>query len=230
MPGDPSQICSKILDVVLEQSYLIPRVELPDWINAIGLLIANLPEAFWEGLYQRLAATMSSPHLAQWTHSSNPFQVFCFQETSSASENGQDTNNILSYLLSLAHSVFHHSGFLQIQTLPDLVRDKFLPIMKTEEQLLFVFHLAGPFLQRLHSERYMRPLFDLTVMFYKMLQKVDKECKHLKHIDPICDILYHVKYQFTGDSVKQDAERIVRELSSPLQLRLRFIAPGIIQN
>lgn len=105
--------------------------------------------------------------------------------------------------------------------------------MKTEEQLLFVFHLAGPFLQRLHSERLMRPLFDLTVQFYRMLQRVDRECssngKGMQYLDPICDILYHVKYQFTGDSVRQDAERIVRELSSPLQLRLRFIAPGIQQ-
>lgn len=59
---------------------------------------------------------------------------------------------------------------------------------------------------------------------------MDKECKDLKYKDSICDILYHVKYQFTGDSVKQDAERIVRELSGPLQLRLRFIAPGIAQS
>ena len=31
-------------------------------------------------------------------------------------------------------------------------------------------------------------------------------------------------FQFTGDSVKGDAERIVRQLRTPLQLRLRFIA------
>lgn len=75
----------------------------------------------------------------------------------------------------------------------------------------------------------MRPLFDLTVQFYRMLNKVDKEQKHWKYADAISDILYHVKYQFTGDSVKTDACRIVRDLSPPLQLRLRFIAPGITQ-
>lgn len=81
----------------------------------------------------------------------------------------------------------------------------------------------------MHSERLMRPLFDLTVQFYRMLNKVDKEQKHWKYADAISDILYHVKYQFTGDSVKTDACRIVRDLSPPLQLRLRFIAPGITQ-
>ena len=127
--------------------------------------------------------------------------------------------------------MFHHSGFPQIQSLPDLVRERLFPVVKTEEQLLYVMHIAGtglqynwsfwqfvfelnfvsgPFLQRLHSERFMRPVFDLTVQFYRMLQKVDRESGHLRHVDAICDILYHVKYQFTGDSVRQDAERVVR--------------------
>ena len=69
----------------------------------------------------------------------------------------------------------------------------------------------------------MQPMFNLTVQFYRMLQKVDKENQHLKYMDSICDILYHVKYQFTGDYVRQEAEKIVRDLSSPLQMRLRFI-------
>jgi mediator of RNA polymerase II transcription subunit 23 len=138
-----------ILDVVLESSYFIPHQEFPDWVNAIGLLIANLPEAYWEGLYQRLATALASAPLSQWTLLQSPFRVFNIEEVNECRE-----PNSLSLLLALSHSVFHHSGFSQIQTLPDLVMEKFLPIMKTEEQLLFVFHLAGPFLQRLHSERY----------------------------------------------------------------------------
>ena len=46
-------------------------------------------------------------------------------------------------LLAIAHSYWHHSGFPQIHILPDLVRDKFVPIVQTEEQLLFVFHLVS---------------------------------------------------------------------------------------
>jgi hypothetical protein len=66
--------------------------------------------------------------------------------------------------------MLHSKTFpLPFQTLPELVREKFFPIIRTEEQLLFVIHLTGPFLQRLHSERYMRPLFDLAVQVPNLL-------------------------------------------------------------
>ncbi len=41
----------------------------------------------------------------------------------------------------------------------------------------------------------------------------------------VCDLLYHIKYQFTGDSVKADAERVVMQLRPALQLRLRYHTP-----
>ena len=60
------------------------------------------------------------------------------------------------------------------------------------------------------------------------LSQVDRELQRpLRFMDTICDLLYHVKYQFTGDSIRQDVERIEKELSPPLQLRLRFIAPKL---
>ncbi len=171
LPGKPHEVGAALLDVVLQSSYLIPRGELPDWINAIGIIISNLPEAYWEGLYGRLVSAISTPPLSQWsaggTASSapNPFKVFSFTEAREVFQrcSGTGGSSALSLLLAVGHSVFHHCGFTQIQTLPDLVREKFVPIVRTEEQLLFVIHLTGPFLQRLHSERYMRPLFDLAV-------------------------------------------------------------------
>ena len=33
------------------------------------------------------------------------------------------------------------------------LREHLKPVVKTEEQFLYVCHLVGPFLQRLHSER-----------------------------------------------------------------------------
>ncbi|MEQ2209633.1 hypothetical protein XENOCAPTIV_001760 [Xenoophorus captivus] len=32
---------------------------------------------------------------------------------------------------------------------------------------------------------------------------VDQHCQHLSYMDPICDFLYHIKYMYTGDSVKE---------------------------
>ena len=104
------------------------------------------------------------------------------------------------------------------------MRDRLVPLIETEEQMLFVFHLVGPFLQRLHADRFMRVLFDLTVQLYEILLRVDRRVAVMRHMDSVCDLLYHIKYQFTGDSVKQDAERVVRQLKPALQLRLRFIA------
>ena len=112
----------------------------------------------------------------------------------------------------------------QICGLLDLVRDRLVPLIETEEQMLFVFHLVGPFLQRLHADRFMQVLFDLTVQLYEILLRVDRRVAVMRHMDSGCELLYHIKYQFTGDSVKQDAERVVRQLKPALQLRLRFIA------
>lgn len=228
LPGMPHEVGAAILDVVLECAHVIPREELPDWINALGILMSNLPEAYWDGLYDKLVSAINEPPLSQWNVSgADPFKVFNFSESATASD-GTDAGSYLSHLLAIAHSVFHHSGFDQIQTLPDLVREKFNALVRTEEQLLFVIHVTGPFLQRLHAERYMRPLFDLAVQYYRMLAKVDKELQRpLRYMDTICDLLYHVKYQFTGDSIRLDVERIEKELSPPLQLRLRFIAPKL---
>ena len=43
-------------------------------------------------------------------------------------------------------------------------------------------------------------------------------------MEAICDLLYHVKYQFTGDSIRQDVERIEKELlllrNLPMQYKL----------
>ena len=69
----------------------------------------------------------------------------------------------------------------------------------------------------------MRILFELTVQLYEILLRVDRRVEQLKHQDAVCDLLYHIKYQFTGDSVKADAERVVRQLRTSLQLRLRSV-------
>ena len=90
--------------------------------------------------------------------------------------------------------------------------------------ILFSCHYqVGPFLQRLHTERFMRVLFELTVQLYEILLRVDSSVEQLQHQDAVCDLLYHIKYQFTGDSVKGDAERVVRQLRTSLQLRLRSV-------
>lgn len=42
-----------------------------------------------------------------------------------------------------------------------------------------------------------------------MLQAVDQHSQHLSYMDPICDFLYHIKYMYTGDSVKEQVSLYV---------------------
>nr|XP_040137991.1 mediator of RNA polymerase II transcription subunit 23 [Ictidomys tridecemlineatus] len=63
----------------------------------------------------------------------------------------------------------------------------------------------------------------IGVAFYDMLLNVDQCSTHLNYMDPICDFLYHMKYMFTGDSMKEQVEKIICNLKPALKLRLRFI-------
>jgi len=219
IPDMPSAIGEMLIEVILQGHSHIPSEKLPDWINAVGLLLSNLPEAFWAGLHNKLEQTLLSPALKSWSLPFNPTQVFDFTEV-----HNLKTDPGLSYLLSIAHATWHHSGFNQLCGILDLVREKLTKLVETEEQMLYIFHLVGPFLQRLHADRFMRILFELTVQLYEILLRADRCTPHMKYMDAVCDLLYHIKYQFTGDSVKSDVERIVRQLRNPLQIRLRFIA------
>lgn len=123
------------------------------------------------------------------------------------------------------------------------IKEKLIPHIKTEYQLIYLHHILGPFLQRLDP----KDVIEITKIYYELLELVDKNKMHdepMKFMDPICDMvscvilkcleillkytffypkLYHIKYMFVGDSMKGDLEPIIRRLSSPLRLRLRFI-------
>jgi len=45
------------------------------------------------------------------------------------------------------------SLLLSVVLFISFMRDKLKPVVKTEEQFLFVCHLVGPFFQRFHIER-----------------------------------------------------------------------------
>lgn len=47
----------------------------------------------------------------------------------------------------------------------------------------------------------------IGVAFYEMLLNADRFSSHLNYMDPICDFLYHMKYMFTGDSVKDQVSQ-----------------------
>lgn len=218
VPVTPNLVGINLLDVICKGYTVIPCDQIQLWINAIGLLMAALPDSYWLVLHDRLLEVIGSPQLAGWPYRNSPFDMFSFQLTHNCL-----LENKFSYTLALAHAMWHHAGVGQITTVPQFVREKLVPVVKTEEQFLFLCHLVGPFLQRFNTERH-RCVMDLTSDIYTSLEQVDKNVANLKHMDSICDLLYHIKYMFVGDFMKNEVETIIRRLRPALQIRLRFIA------
>ncbi|XP_056641984.1 mediator of RNA polymerase II transcription subunit 23 isoform X1 [Diorhabda carinulata] len=208
----PTAIANGLLDVIAKGYVMIPSADIHQWINAIGLVLSALPISYWNVLHERLISTLSE--LDSWPFDTSPFDLFNFKHTHCGL-----LHNRFSYMLALAHSVWHHAGPGQIASVPRWVRECLPAVVRTEEQFLYVCHLVGPFLQRFHMA-----IVDLTNALYELLAQVDQAQAELKYMDPVCDLLYHIKYMFVGDSMKKELEAVVRRLRPQLQLRLRFIA------
>ncbi|KAK0134208.1 Mediator of RNA polymerase II transcription subunit 23 [Merluccius polli] len=216
VPG--KDVGNALLNVVLRSQPLVPRENITAWMNAIGLVITALPEPYWIVLHDRIVSVIGSPTLTSETEWAGcPFALLDF---TACHQSYSEMN--CSYVLALAHAVWHHSSIGQLSLIPKFLSETLKPVVQTEFQLLYVYHLVMPFLQRFQQER-TRCMLEIGVAFYEMLQAVDQHSQHLHFMDPICDFLYHVKYMYTGDSVKEQVEKIIMTLRPAMQLRLRFI-------
>ncbi|XP_036942158.1 mediator of RNA polymerase II transcription subunit 23 isoform X1 [Acanthopagrus latus] len=221
VPG--KDVGNALLNVVLKSQPLVPRESIIAWMNAIGLVITALPEPYWIVLHDRIVSVISSPALTSETEWAGcPFALLDF---TACHQSYSEMN--CSYVLALAHAVWHHSSIGQLSLIPKFLSETLKPVVQTEFQLLYVYHLVGPFLQRFQQER-TRCMLEIGVAFYEMLQAVDQHSQHLSYMDPICDFLYHIKYMYTGDSVKEQVEKIIMTLRPAMKLRLRFITHSSI--
>lgn len=64
----------------------------------------------------------------------------------------------------------------------------------------------------------------LAVDVYKMTVKVNERVGVLKYEDSICDFLYHMKYMYVGDFVKNEAEQAIQRLSPSMRDKLKYIS------
>ena len=210
-------VASQLLDVCLVGHKIIPRHAIESWMNAVGLVLTALPDSYWSVLLDRILEVMESPSLAETGSLPDPFKVMDFKGSHSRMNEVQ-----IGYMIGLTHAVWHHASVGQVSLLTTFLKERVKPKLETEEQFIFVCHLLAPFLQRFYVER-TRIVMDVTIELYELLGIIDQKCERLRFIDSICDLLYHIKYMFTGDSVKNEVETIIRNLRAPLQLRLRFI-------
>uniref|UniRef100_A0A8C2BY29 Mediator of RNA polymerase II transcription subunit 23 n=1 Tax=Cyprinus carpio TaxID=7962 RepID=A0A8C2BY29_CYPCA len=147
VPG--KDVGNALLNVVLKSQPLVPRENITAWMNAIGLVITALPEPYWIVLHDRIVSVISSAVLSsemEWV--GYPFQLLDFTAC-----HRSYSEMHCSYILALAHAVWHHSSIGQLSLIPKFLSEVLKPIVKTEFQLLYVYHLVGPFLQRFQQER-----------------------------------------------------------------------------
>lgn len=141
LSAGPVAVGNGLLDVIAQGYTIIPPDSMHQWINAVGLLMAALPVSYWTVLLDRLITTLND--LVVWNWDVDPFRLFNFKETHLGY-----LHNKFSYMLALAHSVWHHAGPGQIASVPKWVRERLPGVVRSEPQFVFVCHLVGPFLQR----------------------------------------------------------------------------------
>lgn len=220
LPVRPQVVASSLFDVIVKGYPCIPPKKVAAWINAIGLIFAKLPEAYWAVMYDRLQEVLVSAPMLNWTYRYSPFEMFNFRTVTQAM-----LDRTYVSTLAVSQSILHHLQLAQLGALSEHVREKLKPIVRTEEQLLYVCHVVSPSFVRLDKD-YHRQLLEVTTVLYELIQIVDVSYgpnKPLKYMDTICDLLYHIKYMFVGDSMKAELEKIIRCLRPSTQKRLRFM-------
>lgn len=108
LPAAPNVVANNIIDVVIKGHTIIPPNQIHAWINAIGLIMSTLPEAYWSVIFDRLEEVMRCNAMIEWPHRQTPFELFNFKKVKEAMlEKSYVT------ILAIAHSIFHHFGIGQ---------------------------------------------------------------------------------------------------------------------
>jgi hypothetical protein len=88
--------------------------------------------------------------------------------------------------------VFLHRVFFSrlLHRVPSFIRDEVEPMMRTEEQLIWAYHLFGPVMKRVHVE-WTRCLGEMAVALYQLLLRVDKALgsDDFTYMDSFVDVL-----------------------------------------
>lgn len=221
LPVAPTVVGNALLDLVLTSYVNQDRATISQWMNAIGLIMTALPHSYYQVVNAKILEYMKLPLLTNPAYTPHILHLVNFCDSHEYMYESQ-----ISYLVALTHAIWHHSSTGQIYNLPMFWRNEIKQAIESESQFLFVCSLIGPFLPRLERSRIM---MDVVVELYEMLSKVDKTTE-IQHLNTICDFFYHIKYMFTGDAVKNDIERCIKNFKPKLQYCLRFITHLNISN
>jgi len=220
LPFSAERVGQCLINVVLrtQSSYVIGDVV--SWMNGLGLLLTCLPEAYWRPVHDAILnilendVALTSPIKPG---SKYPYAVLSYSSTSLS------YNDLLSArVIALSHVLWHHMSIGQLSLVPKFLEEEVKPRIKTELQLLFVFHLVGPYFPRFQNER-SRCLTDVAMFLYDILLQVSNHCEEIHFPDEIADFLYHVKYMHIGKTINEKVKEVVEKLQPSLKKYLHYM-------
>ena len=137
--------------------------------------------------------------------------------------------------LALSHAIFYQIGLFELSLLPEFLSTKVKPLITEEKQFLYITHLIGPSLHRIHEYR-IKTFETLLTEIYLILEfllvkkyKPDNNPDNIKmpsyYIRLISDILYYYKYKFLGNNLNVDKviEQVSKNFPEELQKGMKFI-------
>lgn len=110
----PQGVANNLIDVIIKGYTVIPSQQIHAWINAVGLVMAALPENYWSVIYDRMQEQMTTVKMYDWPYRHSPFEMFNFKTVKEAL---LEPNYVL--LLAIAQSILHHASIGQLSTLAE---------------------------------------------------------------------------------------------------------------
>lgn len=208
---------STTVRALIDLAFMRPLRQPYATINAVTLIITSLPSSFQQVFYEHIVTVVISKELREGDPAA------CFENLES--ECFLLTESYLMTNLALCHAYLQHCTNNALSALPDFVREHLVPILETESQLIFVLRFVVPILQRLYdTKERSKQLQDLAVDVYKMAVRVNESVGRFKYEDTICDFLYHMKYMYVGDFIKNEAEQAIQKLTPSMREKLMYIS------
>ena len=208
--------------------FFIERKEYVYWINAAGIIIANLPEPYWHPIYELLADTMKTDELLNATEPLREanfllehFDLFLADEKSILTP--------ATLVVTLFHSIWCHSSANHFYYfIKSFIKERRGDLVRTESHFLFICKLIGPFLSKIHLEN-TNLLIDLAQELYDMIHQVDKLNEHLYYMETICNFFYHLKYRHIGESIKEKIHTLMPDFRPELKTQFKYITSELNQ-
>jgi len=208
--------------------YAIDKKEFIYWVNAAGLIISNLPETYWQPIYERLEDIMKNHALLNNTEPQlQSAKLFDHFDLFLAEEKG--CFNEVTLIIVLFHSIWCHSSVNQFQYFVKFIKERRIQLVKTEAHFLFICKLIGPFLSKIHLEN-TNLLINLVEELYDMISIIDSSNNQLFYMETICNFFYHLKYRHIGESIKEKIHTVVPNFRPELKKLFKYITSVPVSN